>query len=321
MLQQDFHRGNNPAYDKVAFVAEHYEELVFMYKDILEHLKQGGTGGGTGTGGDCTHISKQVESPYGFVQLDKESFKLIGYDLDNPDDIQFLLHNTSVNDSSKDIYTSSNGIEYHDTYDIDIGGVDTFLSRKKLDDFFDNPPVINSSSDIRITIRYGTDSTDYIDATMSAQYLNNKVGFLRALYIRILARLDPQSYFDKIQNNPITFTIAKAYTSDDPLYTEVSDSIENNPIYVGKSPKRIVTYNNVLLYPITEYGLYGHSSKLYIKYITPFQKYGYVTVAGTGDIVKYQPSYLSADLPKISGTHIDTHTFTLTIDPDIKDDY
>ena len=39
MLQQDFHRDSNPAYDKVAFVADHYEELVSMYKDILEKLK------------------------------------------------------------------------------------------------------------------------------------------------------------------------------------------------------------------------------------------------------------------------------------------
>lgn len=41
MLQQDFHRGNNPAYDRVAFVAEHYEELVFMYKDLLERIRTG----------------------------------------------------------------------------------------------------------------------------------------------------------------------------------------------------------------------------------------------------------------------------------------
>ena len=39
MLQQDFHRGNNPAYNRVAFVAEHYDELVAMYKDILERIR------------------------------------------------------------------------------------------------------------------------------------------------------------------------------------------------------------------------------------------------------------------------------------------
>lgn len=38
MLQQDFHRGSNPAYDKVAFVADHYDELVYMYQDILERI-------------------------------------------------------------------------------------------------------------------------------------------------------------------------------------------------------------------------------------------------------------------------------------------
>lgn len=38
MLQQDFQRGSNPAYDKVAFVADHYDELVYMYQDILERI-------------------------------------------------------------------------------------------------------------------------------------------------------------------------------------------------------------------------------------------------------------------------------------------
>ena len=152
MLQQDFHRGNNPAYDRVAFVAEHYEDLVFMYKDILEHLKQGGTG----TGGGCTHISKQVESPYGFVQLDKESFKLMGYDLDNPDDIQFLLHNTFIDTHGYHYgYGSSNGIEYHDTYEVNVGKLDTILVRDPdLDNFLDNSVLNNKVLILILVLKY-----------------------------------------------------------------------------------------------------------------------------------------------------------------------
>lgn len=39
MLDKDFHNGNNPAYDRVAFVAEKYPELVEMYRTILERIK------------------------------------------------------------------------------------------------------------------------------------------------------------------------------------------------------------------------------------------------------------------------------------------
>ena len=51
MLQQDFHRGSNPTYDKVAFVADHYDELVYMYQDILEKLKVGSSK--VGSSGGC----------------------------------------------------------------------------------------------------------------------------------------------------------------------------------------------------------------------------------------------------------------------------
>lgn len=337
MLQQDFHRGNNPAYDRVAFVAEHYEELVFMYKDILEHLKQGGTGTG---GGGCTHISKQVESPYGFVQLDKESFKLIGYDLDNPDDIQFLLHNTSViqqNGANPPPYRNhnytSNGIEYHDTYEVSIGREDTILSRDSvLDDLLDNPSMLQKAYAVDIDIEPEQNQIISDISIIKGDFKpDDKEAFLRSIYQRLITGYAPDRFLVPMQNKPIALRI-RTY-SDEVLYEKISDSVENNPIYVGKTPEKIVTYNNVLIFPVAKYTKYGQSSTLKIKAITPFQVYVDVVVAGMGDTIKcikddsetyyypYGNLALSADLPEILGEHSDTHTFTITIDPDIKDDY
>lgn len=336
MLQQDFHRGNNPAYDRVAFVAEHYEELVFMYKDILEHLKQGGTGTG---GGGCTHISKQVESPYGFVQLDKESFKLIGYDLDNPDDIQFLLHNTTINCSSNVsdsssysdyyAYKTSNGIEYHDTYEVDTGNIDTFLIRDPvLDNLLDEPS--KNFSYITIKNSYFGSKTIYI-GDLSDKYRDSKDEILRAMYLKVLNSATGPSYITSIQEYAMTLELYGTRDHNDvELYTKTSDSVENNPLYVGKSPSKIITYNNVLVYPINSYGTYGNSSTLVVKPLLPPLRKGYgVIVSDIGDTVSCQKNwkgniYLNADLPKIDtlgGEHTGTHTFTFTIDPDIKDDY
>lgn len=339
MLQQDFHRGNNPAYDRVAFVAEHYEELVFMYKDILEHLKQGGTGGGgTGTGGcGCTRISKQVESPYGFVQLDKESFKLIGYDLDNPDDMQFFLHNTSIDCysaagsgssiSNSNHYNTSNGIEYLNTYEVDTGSIDTFLSRdSELDDLLNNSSILHNFN--RISIKSDTYRvTEFNRWDLSDKYLNSKDEFLRAVYLKVLNRMDGPGYIDSIQKNPITLSITGS--SNKILYEKTADSVENNPLYVGKSPKKVITYNNVLIYPINSYGTYGNSSTLVVKPLLPPLREGYgVVVSDIGDTVSCREYdgdiYLSADLPTVGtldGEHTGTHIFTITIDPDIKDDY
>lgn len=331
MLQQDFHRGNNPAYDRVAFVAEHYEELVFMYKDILEHLKQGGTGGG------CTHISKQVESPYGFVQLDKESFKLIGYDLDNPDDVQFLLHNTTVNcytitntsDYRYSTHTASNGIEYHDTYEVDTGNIDTFLIRDPdLDNLLNDPS--KNFSYITIKNSYFGSMTIY-KGDLSDKYRDSKDELLRAMYLSVLKRATGPSYITGIQEYAMTLELyGKRDNNDVELYTKTSDSVENNSLYVGKSPSKIITYNNVLVYPIDRYETYGNSSTLAVKPLLPPLRKAYnVVVSDIGDTVSCQKNwkgniYLSADLPKIDtlgGEHSDTHTFTITIDPDIKDDY
>lgn len=329
MLQQDFHRGNNPAYDKVAFVAEHYEELVFMYKDILEHLKQGGTGGGTG--GGCTRISKQIESPYGFVQLDKESFKLMGYDLDNPDDIQFLLHNTHVKPEGYDVnygdYSnfSSKGVEYHDTYEIVLDGKDTFCSRDPdLDNFLDNSSMLQKINIVTISY-YDQDNNQEVTETFYGPSTDNKESLLRFLY-----RNSSRNCVDAVQNKPITIKIKNSEYIDGygykDLYIKTSDSVGNNPIYVGKTPSKIVTYNNVLLFPVLEYAKYDHHVYLLINPIFPQILITPVSVTGVGDIVtcdKYKYNYLfylSADLPEVLGEHSDTHTFTITIDPDIKDE-
>ena len=326
MLQQDFHRGNNPAYDRVAFVAEHYEELVFMYKDILEHLKQGGTG----TGGGCTHISKQIESPYGFVQLDKESFKLMGYDLNNPDDVQFLLHNTFVSFSGYkwsfkqyQYIQLSKVIEYHDTYEIVVGNKVTFFSRDSgLDNFLDNPSMLQKID--RVTISYYdqdnnqevTEEFYRYGASGNNAAFANKESLLHALYLKL-----SRNCVDAVQNKPITIKL-KSY---EVLYTKASDSVENNPIYVGKTPSKMVTYNNVLLFPMLYAGEYGHQANLLINPIIPQVENDYILVTGTGDIVTCkldtEKICLSADLPEVPGEHYDTHTFTYTINPDIKDDY
>ena len=39
LVDNDAFRGDNPAYDKMEFIAEHYDELVAMYKDILERIR------------------------------------------------------------------------------------------------------------------------------------------------------------------------------------------------------------------------------------------------------------------------------------------
>lgn len=39
LVDHDAFRGDNPAYDKMEFIAEHYNELVAMYKDILERIR------------------------------------------------------------------------------------------------------------------------------------------------------------------------------------------------------------------------------------------------------------------------------------------
>lgn len=325
MLQQDFHRGNNPAYDRVAFVAEHYEELVFMYKDILEHLKQGGTG----TGGGCTHISKQVESPYGFVQLDKESFKLMGYDLNNPDDVQFLLHNTFVG-SGKDGYcgyVSSNGIEYHDTYEVNVGKLDTVLVRDPdldnfLDNLFSNPSMLEDFWSIGIYVdrSYNYESIDIIRTEI--QSYANKEMFLISLY-----KAMPYWCRYDIQDFPIKLDIFNK--GMEKAYTKTSDSVENNPIYIGKTSEKIVTYNNVLLFPIKvspSNAMYPNTYSFKIKYMTKPYLRESVSIFGRGDIItckkltNYGEPYLSADTPALEYTPTDLHTFTYTIDPDIKDD-
>ena len=228
MLQQDFHRGNNPAYDRVAFVAEHYEELVFMYKDILEHLKQGGTG----TGGGCTRISKQIESPYGFVQLDKESFKLMGYDLNNPDDVQFLLHNTFVSFSGYkwsfkqyQYIQLSKVIEYHDTYEIVVGNKVTFFSRDSgLDNFLDNPSMLQKID--RVTISYYdqdnnqevTEEFYRYGASGNNAAFANKESLLHALYLKL-----SRNCVDAVQNKPITIKLKNYEYINDYGYKDLYD--------------------------------------------------------------------------------------------------
>ena len=334
MLQQDFHRGNNPAYDRVAFVAEHYEELVFMYKDILEHLKQGGTGGGTGTGGGCTHISKQIESLYGFVQLDKESFKLAGYDLNNPDDIQFLLHNIST--EKKDSYNprpiDQLCIEYHDTYEIDVGSKPIGLSARNIDDLFGIS--LPEKGSIQVWFQYN--DQDYELFGVSRTSFADKETFLKELYSSIEGDETELYTYNKIQNTPFTLKVYhyNDYDGSDKLtllYTKTSDSVENNPIYVNKTPKELKTFNNVLLYSTR---LFRHSSghlltqtTLKIRSITPFHYCYTTTVMGNGEILCFKKSiygytYLNSQYPDTTGyKHYDLHTFTLTINPDIMDDY
>lgn len=337
MLQQDFHRGNNPAYDRVAFVAEHYEELVFMYKDILEHLKQGGTGGGggTGTGGcGCTRISKQVESLYGFVQLDKESFKLAGYDLNNPNDIQFLLHNIST--EKYDYYNPRPidrlCIEYHDTYEIDVGSKPIGFLARNIDDLFGIS--LPEEGSIQVWFQY-TDQ-DYDIFTVNRTSFADKESFLGNLYSSIQNKETTLYDCNRIQNTPFTFKVyhCKDYDGSNELsllYTKTSDSVENNPIYVNKTPKELKTFNNVLLYSTR---LYRHSSghlmtqtTLKIRSITPFHYYYTTTVMGGGEILyfkknKYGQTNLNSRYPDPTiYNHYDLHTFTLTINPDIMDDY
>lgn len=335
MLQQDFHRGNNPAYDRVAFVAEHYEELVFMYKDILEHLKQGGTG----TGGGCTHISKQIESPYGFVQLDKESFKLMGYDLDNPDDIQFLLHNTFIGmeghyGNAYTDYASSSGMEYHDTYEVNVGELDTiFVRDPDLDNLLSNPSMLQEIDRVRISY-YDQDNNQEVVREFYKFHNNeafaNKENWLQTLYLRL-----SRNYVDAVQNKPITIKLTSSEYIDGygykELYTKASDSVENNPIYIVKIPEKIVTYNNVVLFPVEvspSYAAYPETFSFKIKYMTKPYLREEVDIFGWGDIITCKKStnreeglsYLSADLPIIKYSPTDMHTFTYTIDPDIKDD-
>lgn len=90
MVDCDFHNGNNQAYDRVAFVAEKYPELVEMYRTILERLKEGGD-----SGNGMRVVKNPVNCSYSSIYLGKEGDKVWGYTLGNPDDMELLRQNIS----------------------------------------------------------------------------------------------------------------------------------------------------------------------------------------------------------------------------------
>lgn len=111
LVDHDAFRGDNPAYDKMEFIAEHYDELVAMYKDILEHLKQKGDGGGDGS----LFEKVNYKMPCFKVGINKQFFEndtVVGEDSEN-NEITFkeLFGGTPEDISKRLVYISLNELD------------------------------------------------------------------------------------------------------------------------------------------------------------------------------------------------------------------
>ena len=291
---------SNTAYDKLAFIADNYPDMVKMYDTIMAHLKLPSNGGAD------THLTKKFEDTYDFVQLDKEAFKGWGYDLDNPTDIQFLINGTFIN---KDSYSSTNRvyyIEYLDKFTMPTVEYKVMLSRG-MDDFFEKMPTITTDWYVEFTVNGVTNKVNvygYGD--------NTKDNFLRDLYGKSKS-IDFSS--------PMT---VKIYPYPQPTanktFTYTSDTVENNPLYIVTHPAGFVTVNNVLVFPRDRRIAYNNGMILNMHNGTT-NRLGSVTIYGGGEIISTYMSdstglTLKASSP-ITPYHVtttDKYTFTHTID-------
>ena len=292
----------NKAYDRLAFIADHYNELCDMYQTLMEYLKLPEAGGGTDT-----HLTKTFDDTYGFVQLDKEAFKGWGYDLDNPTDVQFLINGAFINKDPSSGFDIVNYIEYLDKLTVSTKGYTDMFSRG-MDDFFEKMPTITSDWWVDITVE-GVRNSKNIYGYGS----NTKANFLKDVCNKF-----PSSIF----SSPMTVRIYPFSNSTDKnTFTYTSDTIENNPLYIVTYPAGFKTVNNVLVFPKDRPGSYnGDYMDVYIPQGAS-SKLDKVTVSGNGEIISTFISdggdlTLKASSPTISYdvTETDKYTFTHTID-------
>lgn len=292
---------SNTAYDKLAFIADHYQDMVKMYDTIMAHLKLP-SGGGTDT-----HLTKTFDDTYGFVQLDKEAFKGWGYDLDNPTDVQFLINGAFINKDPSSGFDIVNYIEYLDKLTVSTKKYTVMLSRG-MDDFFEKMPTITSDWWVDITVE-GVRNSKNIYGYGS----NTEANFLKCLN---------KNFSSSIFSSPMTVRIYPfSHSTDENTFTYTSDTIENNPLYIVTYPAGFKTVNNVLVFPKDRPGSYNDSMYLYIPQGAS-SKLDRVNISGDGDIISTYISVddgglnLKASPPTISYdvTETDKYTFTHTID-------
>lgn len=82
---------SNTAYDKLAFIADHYQDMVKMYDTIMAHLKLPNNEGG---GGGCNYLKHTYSGIPLIIKLGDVT--KYGYDISKPDDIEIIRQCLSV---------------------------------------------------------------------------------------------------------------------------------------------------------------------------------------------------------------------------------
>lgn len=82
---------SNTAYDKLAFIADHYQDMVKMYDTIMAHLKLPNNEGG---GGGCNYLKHTYSGLPVVIKLGDVT--KYGYDTSKPDDIEIIRNCLSV---------------------------------------------------------------------------------------------------------------------------------------------------------------------------------------------------------------------------------
>ena len=82
---------SNTAYDKLAFIADNYPDMVKMYDTIMDHLKLP-----SNEGGSCPYINHTYTAPACYVPLGDLS--CMGYDLTKPEDLEIFKRSINIKD-------------------------------------------------------------------------------------------------------------------------------------------------------------------------------------------------------------------------------
>ena len=82
---------SNTAYDKLAFIADNYPDMVKMYDTIMAHLKLPSNEGGSG----CNYL-KHTYSGFPVV-IKVGNVTMYGYDTSKPDDMEIIRNSLSIN--------------------------------------------------------------------------------------------------------------------------------------------------------------------------------------------------------------------------------
>ena len=82
LVDYDAFRGDNPAYDKMEFIAEHYDELVAMYKDILERARD---------------LNIRLSDKFNIHTITEDTYTLEDSDFDGNTLVRCTSNNSAVN--------------------------------------------------------------------------------------------------------------------------------------------------------------------------------------------------------------------------------